>query len=81
MVACSPSSALLLSGDPHRAEELVQATFERTYRSWRRARDGEPRAYARRILLNLRIDGWRRSRTRSFAIFPTPTDLRSRAST
>lgn len=55
-------TALFLSGDPHRAEELVQATFERTYRSWRKARNGEPRAYARRILLNLRIDGWRRSR-------------------
>lgn len=55
-------TALLLSGDPHRAEELVQATFERTYRSWHRARAGEPRAYARRILLNLRIDGWRRTR-------------------
>ncbi|WP_020017288.1 SigE family RNA polymerase sigma factor [Promicromonospora sukumoe] len=55
-------TALLLSGDAHRAEELVQATFERTYRSWHKARAGEPRAYARRILLNLRIDGWRRSR-------------------
>jgi RNA polymerase sigma-70 factor (sigma-E family) len=55
-------TALLLSGDPHRAEELVQATFERSYRSWHKARAGEPRAYARRILLNLRIDGWRRTR-------------------
>lgn len=53
-------TALLLSGDAHRAEELVQATFERTYRSWHKARAGEPRAYARRTLLNLRIDGWRR---------------------
>lgn len=55
-------TALFLSGDLHRAEELVQATFERSYRSWHRARAGEPRAYARRILLNLRIDGWRRTR-------------------
>lgn len=55
-------TALFLSGDPHRAEELVQATFERSYRSWHKARAGEPRAYARRILINLRIDGWRRSR-------------------
>lgn len=54
-------TALFLSGDAHRAEELVQATFERSYRSWHKARAGEPRAYARRILLNLRIDGWRRS--------------------
>lgn len=55
-------TAYLLSGDGHRAEELVQATFERTYRAWDRARGAEPRAYARRILLNLRIDGWRRDR-------------------
>ncbi|MBX6751879.1 MAG: SigE family RNA polymerase sigma factor [Micromonosporaceae bacterium] len=54
-------TALLLCGDPGRAEELVQATYERTYRSWRRARDGDPQAYARRVLVNLRIDGWRRT--------------------
>lgn len=55
-------TAVLLCGDPVRAEELVQATYERTYRSWRVARDGDPRAYARRVLVNLRIDGWRRTR-------------------
>nr|BFF19664.1 hypothetical protein GCM10025730_31850 [Promicromonospora thailandica] len=55
-------TAYLLTGDPHQAEELVQATFERTYRAWARARTGEPRAYARRILMNLRIDGWRKDR-------------------
>ncbi|SDZ60054.1 RNA polymerase sigma-70 factor, sigma-E family [Asanoa ishikariensis] len=55
-------TAVLLCGDPVRAEELVQATYERTYRSWRVARDGDPQAYARRILVNLRIDGWRRTR-------------------
>jgi len=55
-------TALLLCGDPVRAEELVQATYERTYRSWRAARNGDPQAYARRVLVNLRIDGWRRTR-------------------
>lgn len=55
-------TAYLLSGDAHQAEELVQATFERTYRAWARARTGEPRAYARRILVNLRVDGWRKDR-------------------
>jgi len=62
---CGPylhRTALLLAGDPYRAEELVQETFERTYRAWRKAREGEPRAYARRILLNLRVDRWRRTR-------------------
>lgn len=55
-------TAYLLSGDAHQAEDLVQATFERTYRAWAKARAGEPRAYARRILMNLRIDGWRKDR-------------------
>ncbi|MFD7309160.1 SigE family RNA polymerase sigma factor [Promicromonospora sp. NPDC059942] len=55
-------TAYLLSGDADQAEELVQATFERTYRAWSKARLGEPRAYARRILMNLRIDGWRKDR-------------------
>jgi len=54
--------ATLLSGDPHRAEELLQATLERTYRAWGRARAGDPLAYSRRILANLRIDTWRRTR-------------------
>lgn len=55
-------TAWLLSGDPHRAEELTQQALERTYLSWGRAREGEPLAYARRVLVNLRIDTWRRRR-------------------
>ncbi len=54
--------AFLISGDHHRAEELCQATLERTYRSWARARDGDPFVYARKILTNLKIDTWRRTR-------------------
>ncbi|WP_125775563.1 SigE family RNA polymerase sigma factor [Antribacter gilvus] len=54
--------AYLLCGDAHRAEELTQQAFERTYRSWHKARDGDPLAYARRVLANLRIDTWRRTR-------------------
>ncbi|MEU7876522.1 SigE family RNA polymerase sigma factor [Dactylosporangium sp. NPDC049140] len=54
--------ALLLSGDRNHAEDLVQTTFERTYRSWERARGTDPRAYARRVLVNLRIDRWRGAR-------------------
>ncbi len=55
-------TAELLCGDRARAQDLVQTTFERTYRSWRRARRDNPWAYARRILVNLRIDTWRRTR-------------------
>ncbi|MFE7508234.1 SigE family RNA polymerase sigma factor [Promicromonospora sp. NPDC057488] len=53
-------TAYLLCGDPHRAEDLVQGTFERVYRSWHRV-GAEPRAYARRVLVNLRTDTWRRT--------------------
>ena len=55
-------TAYLLAGDSHRAEDLVQTAFERTYRVWDRVRDREPRAYARRVLVNLRIDTWRHTR-------------------
>lgn len=54
--------AWLLCGDVHRAEELVQQTLVRTYVAWPRARSGDPLAYARRVLTNARIDGWRKHR-------------------
>lgn len=54
--------ALFLTGDVHRAEELVQQTLVRTYEAWPRARHGDPLVYARRILANQRIDTWRRRR-------------------
>ncbi|MFE7506181.1 SigE family RNA polymerase sigma factor [Promicromonospora sp. NPDC057488] len=59
-------TAYLLCGDRHRAEELVQSTFERVYRTWAKVRPGTETAYARRILVNLRIDGWRHARRESF---------------
>jgi RNA polymerase sigma-70 factor (sigma-E family) len=54
--------AVLLCGDRSHAEDLVQTTFERTYRSWKRASRTDPRAYARKVLVNLRIDRWRGTR-------------------
>jgi len=65
MAASMPAlhrSAFLLCGDAHRADELTQHALERTYRAWPRAREGDPLAYARRVLMNLRVDGWRRTR-------------------
>ncbi|MNW56276.1 RNA polymerase sigma-E factor [compost metagenome] len=55
-------SAHLLSGNHHRAEELVQQTYERVWRRWDWATVGDPAGYAWRTLFNLRIDGWRRTR-------------------
>ncbi|MCB2174822.1 MAG: sigma-70 family RNA polymerase sigma factor [Actinomycetales bacterium] len=53
--------AWLLVGDGHRAEELAQQALVRTYGAWPRARR-DPAAYTRRVLVNLRTDGWRRGR-------------------
>ncbi|MFD2027216.1 SigE family RNA polymerase sigma factor [Promicromonospora aerolata] len=55
-------TAWLLCGDTHQAEELVQQALMKTYLAWPKARQGEPLAYARRVLANLRIDRWRRRR-------------------
>ncbi len=53
-------AAWLLCGDAHVAEEMAQQAMVRTYVAWPRARREDPLAYARRVLVNLRIDAWRR---------------------
>lgn len=55
-------TAYFLVGERALAEDLVQGTFERVYRGWDKARAGAPRAYARKVLVNLRTDTWRRTR-------------------
>jgi RNA polymerase sigma-70 factor (sigma-E family) len=68
--AASPSlswTALLLTGDNHTAADLVQEALIRTYLAWPKVRHGGATAYARRTLVNLNIDQWRR-RT------PTPVE-------
>jgi RNA polymerase sigma-70 factor (sigma-E family) len=54
--------AWLLTGDTHRAEELVQDTLARTYGAWQRIRHEDPGGYARRVLVNAKTDTWRRRR-------------------
>jgi RNA polymerase sigma-70 factor (sigma-E family) len=57
--------AWYLSGDEHEAQDLVQETLERVYVRWPKlSRDAEGSAavYARRVLVNLRTDRWRRRR-------------------
>lgn len=61
--SASPSlgrTAYLLTGDQHLAADLVQEALVKTYVAWRRVRPGEGLAYARRVLVNLNIDRWRR---------------------
>lgn len=75
MTTASPAlarTAWLLCGDTHQADELVQQALVRTYLSWSRAREGDPLAYARRTLANLRIDTWRRRRRE---VLTDPIDL------
>jgi RNA polymerase sigma-70 factor (sigma-E family) len=56
-------SAYLMTGDPHKAEDLVQETLARTHRAWRRIGPyGNPEAYARQIMYNLQVSWWRRRR-------------------
>ncbi len=55
-------TAWLLTGDGHRADELVQATLVRTYVAWSRVRREDALSYARRVLVNLHTDTWRRRR-------------------
>lgn len=54
-------SAYLLTGDRHLAEDLVQDALARTHRAWHRlARDGNPDAYARKVMYHLQVSRWRR---------------------
>src|SRR5215469_17027220 len=57
----------LMTGDASEAEDLVQETFIRVARRWPRVSAMDhPVAYARRILINLALDGaGRRSRQRA----------------
>jgi RNA polymerase sigma-70 factor (sigma-E family) len=55
-------TAWLLTGDQEAAAELLQATLVKTYVAWPKVRVGEAAAYARRIMVNTSIDGWRRHR-------------------
>jgi RNA polymerase sigma-70 factor (sigma-E family) len=55
-------TAWLLTGSRDAAAELLQATLVKTYVAWPKVRTGEAAAYARRIMVNTNIDGWRRRR-------------------
>jgi len=55
-------SAYLMTGDLHRAEDLVQEALVKVALRWRRLRDGNPTAYARRIVVRDNISAWRKGR-------------------
>ena len=55
-------SAYLLTGDLHRAEDLVQEALVKVAMRWSRLRDGNPTAYARTVIVRDNVSWWRRRR-------------------
>jgi RNA polymerase sigma-70 factor (sigma-E family) len=55
-------TAVLLTGDRQRAEDLVQEALTQVAVRWGRLREGSPEAYARRVILTRNISWWRRRR-------------------
>ncbi len=51
-------AAHLLTGDRHRAEDLLQTALARAYLRWDRI--DEPEGYVRRAMVNAHTDWWRR---------------------
>ncbi len=51
-----------LTGDEHRAADLVQDALERALPRWRVIRTDNPEGYVRRIMVNRNISAWRRAR-------------------
>jgi len=55
-------TAWFLTDDTDRAQELTQAAFVKTYLVWHRIDHGAAVAYARRCMVNHKIDVWRATR-------------------
>jgi RNA polymerase sigma-70 factor (sigma-E family) len=55
-------TAWFLTGDTERAQELTQAALVKTYVVWHKIDHDTARAYARRCLVNHKIDVWRATR-------------------
>lgn len=55
-------SAYLITGDMHRAQDLVQEALVKVALRWPRLREQNPTAYARRILVRDNVSWWRRRR-------------------
>ena len=65
-------TAVLLCGDPHRAEDVVQTALAKLYAAWPRVRRADSvDAYARRAVVNVHLDEtrrpWRRERSTAAA--------------
>ncbi|NYD40622.1 SigE family RNA polymerase sigma factor [Nocardioides panaciterrulae] len=63
-------TALLVSGDHHRAEDLVQEALTQVALRWSRLADGHPEAYARQVIVRRNISWWRKHRREVVADVP-----------
>lgn len=63
-------TAWFLTGDAELARDLVQEAYVKTYLAWGRIRPVEAVGYARKVLVNLNIDRWRRRRPESVGNVP-----------
>jgi RNA polymerase sigma-70 factor (sigma-E family) len=67
-------TAYLVCGDWHRADDIVQESLYKLYRSWSKVdRGGNPLAYARRIVVNAALDSGRRPWRREVPTADLPT--------
>ncbi|MGI5241736.1 SigE family RNA polymerase sigma factor [Dactylosporangium sp. CA-139066] len=67
--------AALLTGDDHRAEDLVQDALAKAYLRWSRIRrSDDPDVYLRRLVLNASRSWWRRRANRELPA-PVPDDV------
>ena len=55
-------TAVLLTGDRHRAEDLVQEALTQVALRWRRLAGEHPEAYARQVIVRRNISWWRKHR-------------------
>jgi RNA polymerase sigma-70 factor (sigma-E family) len=67
-------TALLLTGDHQRAEDLVQESLTKVALRWRRLEGGNPEAYARQIIVRDNISAWRKRRRE--VVVAEPADSR-----
>jgi len=71
--------AVMLTGDPHTAQDLVQETMIRVQVKWRRVvKADQPERYVQRMLTNAYIDLRRGSWLRRVTLFAEPAEPRER---
>lgn len=71
-------SAWLLTGDAHKAEDLLQTALVKAWRRWSTiARDGSVEGYVRRALVTTYTDWWRRSWTGEIPTAELPEGART----